>query len=165
MQKSPMFNFSPNYKATIHRVKFTDEERTARVCPESKLIEAIQAFHNDGAVVLENLFPREMISSLHAEYVRRYQHYFKEDLYDDVLHVGNKRMMLQVDIDGVFNDENLYFQPFLAAVLRNLLGNIFIIGGFGSVVSLPGAGAQPVHRDADHLFEGMEGKVVLPPSR
>jgi len=158
-----MNEFIENYQPNISTILFSDSERDSGICGDSKLRQAVQSFHSDGVVILENIFSQELISSLYHEYVIRNQRYFSDDLYDDALHVGNKRMMLQVEIDGVFNNQKLYFHPFLATILLNLLGKIFVVGGFGSVVSLPGAGAQHIHRDSGQLFEEMEGNVVLPP--
>jgi hypothetical protein len=152
-----------NYQTNISTIHFTDDERNSGVCDEKKLRESVQSFHTDGVVILENIISRELISSLHQEYVNRYQGYFKEDLYDDVLHVGNKRMMLQVEIDGVFNDRNVYLHPLMETIVLNLLDREFIVGGFGSVISLPGASAQLLHRDSGPLFKRLQGKSVLPP--
>ena len=58
---------------------------------------------------------------------------------------------------AVFNDPEVYANPFIFPLLSKLLQDRQIVESFGAVVSLPGAKEQRVHRDMFHLFEPIDG--------
>jgi ectoine hydroxylase-related dioxygenase (phytanoyl-CoA dioxygenase family) len=71
-------------------------------------------------------------------------------------------MMISVEVSGVFNQPRLYGNSLLMPVLQGLLGARLIMGGFGAVVSLPGAKSQHIHRDHPELFGKFDHEHRLP---
>jgi ectoine hydroxylase-related dioxygenase (phytanoyl-CoA dioxygenase family) len=67
-----------------------------------------------------------------------------------------------VDIKGPFNSPQLYANDFILPVLKLVLGDQLILGGFGSVVSLPGALDQHAHRDHPSIYELPESEATEP---
>lgn len=148
--------------ATLAKVRYSEAERATGTPMPETVGAAVRAVQENGAVYLENVLDAGLIAALYAEIFSRYGRYFKEDLYDDVLHVGNRRMMISVEINGVFNQSKIYGNSLMMPVLRGLLGPRFVMGGFGTVVSLPGARAQHIHRDHPELFGNFDHEHHLP---
>lgn len=145
---------SPARPASVEltRVKFSDGERLrGRAFPET-VSAAVAVVRETGAVYLENVFDPAFVGQLREAFMARYSRYFKEDLYSDALPVGHRRMMITIDISGIFNQAHIYANPLVYPVLQGLLGPKLIMGGFGSVTSLPGASEQHMHRDHPPLF-------------
>ena len=147
---------------SLTTIRFSDTERQSGIALPQTVAAAVSAVRETGAVYLQNVFDAGFIAQLHDEFVARYGRYFKEDLYDDVLHVGNRRMMISIEVSGIFNQPLLYANPLFFPILQSLLGPRFIMGGFGSVVSLPGARAQHIHRDHPELFGDFDHEHRLP---
>ena len=131
------------------------------------LDKGIELFLNDGALLVKKAFSPDHINKPYEEYVGRYADYFEEKDFEDAETVGNKRTMFSVSLEGQFNDPEVYANPLLLPLISRLLNDRAILESFGSVVSLPGAEQQRVHRDMFHLFEPMEGKKdclsLIPP--
>jgi hypothetical protein len=145
------------------RIPCTPEERALGELSPAKVSAAIAALSEaHGAVVFDNVFPPEAIKSLRDHFDNRYKKYYREDLYDDALPVGNRRMMLTVEISGIFNDAQLYCNSLILPVLRAALGDNFIMSGYGGVISLPGAKAQHLHRDHPTLFGDFDYRTKMP---
>lgn len=51
-------------------IRFTDEERDAAVMSDDHLYDAVEAFFNDGFVVLENAVRGDMIDSLNERMLK-----------------------------------------------------------------------------------------------
>ncbi|NET60013.1 MAG: phosphotransferase [Symploca sp. SIO2E6] len=128
-----------------------------------ELIKAAQGlFAANGVLLINHLFSQELIASLYQSFVDRYQFYFADQNYANVLEVGDKRKMLTIDFQTPFNNPELYGNPFLLYLMRELLGTGFVLGSFGAVISLPGAQHQHIHRDHPPLFEDEELDVKIP---
>jgi len=132
--------------------------------------EAAELFLEHGGVLLKSVLARDYISALHSAFVDTYRQYLEDREFPDALNVGTKRTQVTVAIEGPFNSPQLYANDFVLAVLRLVLGEQFIIGSFGAVVSLPGAPNQHSHRDHPNIYELTEAEatnpwvdVVLPP--
>lgn len=145
------------------RIQCTPEERASGILSREKLSAAITALtETHGAVAFESVFPPEFIKALRDVFDERYNRYYREDLYEDALPVGNRRMMLTIEISGVFNDAQLFCNSLIFPVLRAALGDDLVMSGFGGVISLPGAKAQHLHRDHSTLFGDLDFRAHLP---
>jgi hypothetical protein len=94
-----------------------------------------------------------LVAKLHDAFMDRYDTYFADQIYDDALEVGDKRNMVTVALEGVFNTPDLYAPPNVFPMLEFLLSKKLILAALGSVVSLPGAAQQHLHRDYDNIYE------------
>jgi len=114
--------------------------------------QAVSLFHQQGALWLENVFPREMIETLRKSFQKRFEKISRSDLVKRDALVGDQRYMLTLDIKGKFNRPEVYANELLM-LLTGLLSANLRIASFGCVVALPGAEDQPIHLDHPPLFE------------
>lgn len=119
-------------------------------------------FTQNGVLVVKNLFSQDAIAIFYRAFIEGYQSYFEEREYANALKVGDKRIMLTIDFQEPFNNPDLYGNLFLLYLIRELLGEEFVLGSFGVVISLPGAEDQHIHRDHPPLFEDEELDLKIP---
>ncbi|MGH9848282.1 MAG: phytanoyl-CoA dioxygenase family protein [Blastocatellia bacterium] len=136
----------------IPAAQFAQEETEQFHWHSDHLKNACEAFKSDGCLWLEEIFPTAFINKLHAKFVQDYNQYFEDRNYPNALTVGDKRFMITVEIESLFNDPLLYAHPLITAFMSQVLGCEFKLGSFGVVVSLPGAADQQIHRDHAALF-------------
>jgi len=128
-----------------------------------ELIKTAQGlFEANGVLLINHLFSQDLIASLYQSFVERYKPYFADKYYANALEVGDKRRMLTIDFQEPFNNCELYGNPLLLYLMRELLGSGFVLGSFGAVISLPGAEHQHIHRDHPSLFEDEELDIQIP---
>jgi hypothetical protein len=136
----------------IPTVQFSQEESSKSWAP-GKLDATIAAFKARGCLWLQNVFSPNLIDSLRMAFLQDYAGYLTAT-HDraSVLVVGDKRLMIPVEVKGAFNQTELYANPNVSAVMKEMLGKDYRLGGFGVVAALPGADAQHIHRDHPALF-------------
>jgi hypothetical protein len=122
-----------------------------------ELPKAYERFKTDGCLWLKGVFPPAYLNELRAIFLEEYGPYFNPggESYSRALEVGDKRLMIPVEIKGAFNNPTLYAHPLICSFMKQALGDDFKLGGFGAVVSLPGALDQHIHRDHPALFGTM----------
>jgi hypothetical protein len=101
----------------------------------------------DGFAVLHGALEPELVTRLHDAFVE-----LNEARRDLGMRVGEARLMLPVPIRPPFCDEALCLAPKIHPLLMMLLGEELLIASYGSVVSLPGAPGQHLHKDHEFLF-------------
>ncbi len=121
---------------------------------------AASLFRVKGCVLLENIFTSDFITTLHADYRQRYQHYFHEQTFEDALTVGVKRYKITVKLDSPFNSPLLYANPLLLPIIKRLLGERCILESFVNFTALAGSPEQQPHRDHPGLFETVIDRMV-----
>jgi ectoine hydroxylase-related dioxygenase (phytanoyl-CoA dioxygenase family) len=133
--------------------------------PSSELIEqAAEIYDRKGFLVLENIFDPELLTSLRADYLAKYVEQGHDHLARSNATVGDKRLMVTVDVEGAYNDPRIYANPMVMAVMHKLLEDGFVLNGYGSVVAFPGSKLQTPHRDYQYLFtDKMQMAAELPP--
>jgi hypothetical protein len=67
--------------------------------------------------------------------------------------LGDQRMQLSPQLKGPMLDPRLWANPLLMTILKQLLGEDFLIDSIACIVSLPGAENQEPHRDHGKLFK------------
>src|SRR5262249_47441232 len=115
--------------------------------------EAAELFMEHGCVLLKGVLGQDYVAQLHRAFVDTYRQYLEDREFTDALNVGTKRTQVTVAIEGPFNSPQLYANDSMLPVLKLVLGEQFIIGSFGAVVSLPGAPNQHSHRDHPNIYE------------
>lgn len=130
---------------------------------ESDLSTALASFEQKGALLLENVFPVELIEKIAFAFNERYQNLSKSELRQRDAIVGDRRYMITIDIKKPFNDPMLYANPCLIGLLRSLLTTRCRIASFGAVVAFPGAEDQPIHLDHPPLFDNASICDRMPP--
>jgi len=122
---------------------------------------AIDCFVRQGYAILDHAIDAEKIRALGREFDRHYRPDLRDEETDQSKQVGDARYMIPLRLTHGFADTDIFANPYVVAVVRAVLEETAIIEAFGAVVSLPGAQAQPIHRDAPHLF-GSELSALLP---
>src|SRR5262249_2791830 len=122
-----------------------------------ELQKAYECFKADGCLWLKGIFPPTYLNELRAIFLEEYGHYFDpgNESRSRALEVGDNRLMVPVGIKGSFNNPTLYAHPQICSFMKQALGDDFKLGGFGVVVSLPGALDQHIHSDHPALFGTM----------
>ena len=69
--------------------------------------------------------------------------------------------MIALRLTGGFGDPIVFANPYVVALVREILEPTAILEAYGAVVSLTGALAQPDHHDAPHLY-GSDISALLP---
>ena len=119
-----------------------------------QLIQIAQSlFEKNGVLQIDSLFPKTLVANLAEAFDKTYRAYFDREDYADSLKVGDKRKIINVEVESVFNNPQLYANPLLLNLMQKLLGQDYILGSFGAVIALPGAKQQHIHRDYPPLFD------------
>jgi len=141
-------------------IRFTPEENASESVNPDTLLVASELFRVHGFLLLENIFSPDFIKKLHATFIKRYRHYSRDGEFPDALPLGDKRHMITVELKPPFNTPLLYANPFAFPIIKQVLGQDCILGGFGAAVSLPGAADQYVHKDHPRLFSHAVDKLI-----
>ncbi len=145
-------------------IRLSDEEKNNNTVESENLDLATRMFREHGNVVIENLFPVDLIKEISEEFFSKYNGYFEDRLYPDNLILGDKRRMVSVALEGVLNSPRLYGSTLVVELMKRLLGEDYVMGGYNSVVSLPGAKPKGLHKDYPPLFESDPAEThVTPP--
>ncbi|CAA6824799.1 MAG: Kanamycin B dioxygenase [uncultured Thiotrichaceae bacterium] len=134
----------------------TQEEMEANSISSEKLDFSINMFREYGALVIENAFPRELIEQISTIVFEKYDDYFEDRKYKDNLVLDDKRRIVTLGLEGALNSPRLYGSEILVGMLKNLLDEDYIMGGFNAVVSLPGSRDQGLHKNYSPLFKSEE---------
>lgn len=138
-----------------------DEQNHAELNARRKRL-AVRLFRKYGTLLVENAFPVPLVQELYDTYVERYQRYFTNEKKADALKVGSKRYMITVDVEGPFNSPQVYANPFIEPIIREVLGPEMIMGGFNSVCLLPESQHMRIHKDHPALFPESRDPDSLP---
>lgn len=122
-------------------------------------------FAAEGWLRVDRLFDPLLIAEVHEEFERQVETLTRlQNGHRAYINVGDKRMMLPIRLTGAVADPKLYANPLLLVVLRQLLGDDFVIDNVTCVVALPGAQDQRPHEDHPDLFpELTDLRSGLPP--
>jgi tetratricopeptide (TPR) repeat protein len=125
---------------------------------------ATAMFREHGYVVIEDLFPVELMQQISALVMKKYDTYFEDRKYEDNLVLGDKRRMVTLEIEGPVNTPALYGNAMIDGLMQRLLSDDYVMGGLNAVVSLPKSRDQGLHKDYSPLFRGepVENHVTPP---
>jgi len=146
----------------VPRLSFSKTELSQGVPEPERVRDAVEKFRKAGILVIDNLLPPVLIDSLNSAFIARYKRYFSEAEQSGALQVGDRRKMVTVAVDGAFNNPFIYANPLVMPIVETILGEKFILNGFGAVVSLPGSKEQHIHRDYPGLFHDERFDRILP---
>ena len=117
-------------------------------------------FKSDGYAIFGNIVEKNYINEI---YLKIYKKYILNNQFEKGLLVGDKRYMLNVELDHSIFDQRIFANENLIEFLYKLLGKSMILESFGIVFSLPGARHQGFHRDGSVLFDAysVEGNASI----
>jgi Phytanoyl-CoA dioxygenase (PhyH) len=147
----------------LSRIAPSQAERTAGALGSETLERASRGFRGDGALIIEDIIDPAIITEARRKFAESYSRYLDGFEYDDALKVGNRRLMITIDMEPPFDNPVLFANPYLLPVLRATFNDDFVIGAYGVVCSLPSAMAQPRHLDGGILFPLSGIDRILPP--
>jgi len=134
-------------------VRISPEERELGQFSSEKTDLARWLFNQHGALVAENVFDVDMLQAIKKLILDKYDAYFEPREYDDCLRLGDKRHMVTLGIDGPLNSPNLYDNPYISAIIKQVLGDDYILGAVNIGLSLPDSKNQSIHKDYPPLFD------------
>lgn len=141
-------------------ISFTPDEHARSCVRQDVLQQAVKQFRLHGCLFLDDVFPTKFMTRLRNAYQKRYARYFEEAHHLDALEVGQKRYMVTVAFRPPFTAPLLYAHPLVLPIIRAILGEDCVLGSLASVVSLPGAALQHLHRDGPALFPTMPNELL-----
>jgi hypothetical protein len=135
-------------------IGFGQQEIQTGMWRPDELSKALECFRVDGGLWLKGVFPPAYLNELCATLLEESEPYFDpgNECHPRASKVGDKRLMIPVEIKGAFNNSGLYAHPLVCSFMKRVLGGDFKLGGFGAVISLPGALDQHIHADHPALF-------------
>jgi ectoine hydroxylase-related dioxygenase (phytanoyl-CoA dioxygenase family) len=147
---------------TIPLIRLSNNELTAGTLDPVTRLLARQVFSSKGVVVIENAFAPELVASLKNAFMTDYARHLVDRETDETLEVGDKRIMVAVEVNGPFNTPRLYANPFVFPLVQDMLGEECVLGSFGAVTAFPGAEDQHIHRDHPFLFDEESIDTLMP---
>src|SRR5215813_3448349 len=126
----------------IPAIRLSDNELSSNVADSATRLLARQLLASRGVVVIENALRPEFILSLKRQFVAGNAKQLNDPGAYETLKVGDKRILVPVEIAGAFNTPKLYANPFLFPLMQDTLGTDCVLASFGVVTALPGAEDQ-----------------------
>lgn len=128
---------------------------------QSKEIEAaFNGFTREGYVILDNILPQETVRALHAEFLERYKDQIRNQETADSQEVGAGRFMIPLHFSGGLGAAQVFANPYVIALVREILDEAAIIDAFGAILSLSGAEKQHIHHDGPILFHSEISRLL-----
>jgi ectoine hydroxylase-related dioxygenase (phytanoyl-CoA dioxygenase family) len=143
-------------------IRLSENELTEGTLDPATRLLVRQAFNNAGVVIIENVFAPEYIVSLRNAFASCYARHLMDRESDETLKVGDKRIMVPVEVAEQFNAPQLYANPLLFPLMQDMLGQECVLGSLGAVTALPGAEDQHIHRDHPFLFQEEAIDTLMP---
>ena len=147
---------------TLPFIRLSDNELASGTLDPATRLLAWQAFASKGVLAIENAFAPEFIASLRKAFMTDYARHLVDRETNETLKVGDKRILVPVEVVGPFNTPQLYANPFVFPLVQDMLGEECILGSFGAITALPGAEDQHVHRDHPFLFHEEAIDTAMP---
>jgi len=147
----------------ITRITPSETERNARAFSKATLDKALRCMRTEGFLVLGDIVSPTLIREAREIFVERYGHYLDGQKHEDAVEVGDRRIMITVDLEPPFDRRELLANSWIFSVLTATFESNFVLGAYGVVCSLPGAPAQHIHQDGGDLFPqaGLNGLLPI----
>jgi ectoine hydroxylase-related dioxygenase (phytanoyl-CoA dioxygenase family) len=146
----------------LTRITRSDAEEKSGAFSRETLEKTSRLLRADGALILEDIIKPALIQEARKSFIQRYDHYLDGQKHDDALEVGDRRLVITVDLEPPFEQRELIANPWLLSVLRAAFDDDVVLGAYGVVCSLPAAPRQHIHIDGSDLFPHAAINRVLP---
>ena len=162
-------SFGPAQRALVDRYQANNDN--AADAPYTYMVDvkdphfhtkACKHFLEDGVVYLKNLYSKELVAALKAQFEGDIKIWEDEKL-GDAHNVGHKRVTLPLKVRPPYNDPRVFANPKLIDLLSETMGGAPIVNAYSSVVTYPGAKTQHIHREHPDLFADAEVNMAMPP--
>ena len=136
----------------VMKITPSEAERNLGLFSNATLEQASRCMRTEGALLLEDIVDPALILDARETFLQRYSSYLDGQKHDDALQVGDKRLMITVDLEPPFERRELIANSWLLPVLSATFEGDFVLAAYGVVCSLPAAPRQHIHRDGAVLF-------------
>src|SRR4051812_216881 len=97
----------------ISRITPSEAERSAGALNGETIEHASARFRVDGALILEDIVDAALIVRARRAFGERYARYLDGSRHDDALTVGDRRLMITVNLEPPFDEPQLFANPWL----------------------------------------------------
>jgi len=146
----------------LMRIRRSEAEWSVSSFSCETLEKASRSLRANGALILEDIVDAALIREARESFLERYVCYLDGHKHDDALQVGERRLMITLEVEPPFARRELIANPLLISVLKAAFEDDFVLGAYGIVCSLPGAPQQPIHQDGADLFRQTALNRLLP---
>ncbi len=146
----------------LTRITRSKAECNAGAFSAETLEKTSRCLRTEGALILEDIVDPALIQESRKAFFQRYDRYLDGQEHCDALQVGDRRLMITVDLEPPFEHRELIANPWLLSVLNAAFDDDVVLGAYGVVCSLPGAPSQHIHIDGSDLFPQAGINRVLP---
>lgn len=152
-------------------IQVSHEEARQGALAAASAASAGQALRKWGCAVLRGVLSQDFVQGACQEFLRRYPALDSPDMAREaakpapnpVMEVGAARFEVSLEMSGLFGAPELFANELVLKLLQPVLGHEMRLSSFSVVTSYPGATAQHVHRDHDHLYPELNLGRLLPP--
>lgn len=145
------------------KISLSPHERNCMSLSPINFTKTIDNLKNKGFVLLEKFYNPKMIDKTRIHLEKFYLNKTFKNLEKDNYKIGDKRLLLSFVMEKELNNLYYYAHPCIQKIMSELLGENFILGGVGSVLSFPGSKMQHIHIDHPHLFNSDKLNAKTPP--
>ena len=146
----------------VTRIAPSEAESAAGAFSSATLEKASRSLRTDGTLIVEDIFSVKLIQEAREAFFEKYHRYLDGQEHHDALQVGDGRIMITIDLEAPFEARELVANPWLLPLLNAAFDGDFVLGAFGVVCSLPGAGPQRIHQDGGDIFPQAALNRLLP---
>jgi hypothetical protein len=157
-------SIEPDSQSIIARIVPSKSERMVGTLEPETIRYASQRFRIDGAVLIEDIVDIAVIAQARRAFDEAYSNYLDGCARDDALIVGDRRLIITINLEAPFDNPQFFANPYLLPVLREALDDGFVLGALGIVCSLASAPGQHRHADGGDLFPRSGIDKLLPAS-
>jgi len=132
-------------------MNLSDAELATGTLDDHSRKEAQGLLDQHGFLVLPRVFSAERMAAWQIAYAEQMK--ARQAASDGAAFpVGHQRFLFSVHLQAALADPALYASSLLLPIIRDLLGVDCILNSTSSVVALPGAELQALHKDHQHLY-------------
>jgi len=157
-------SIEPRSQSIIAKIIPSGTERSAGTLSTETIEVASRCLRADGALIIEDIVDIALIGEAQRAFGETYSRYLDGCKHEDVLRVGDKRLIVTIRLEPPFSDPLFFANPYLLPVLGTALDDGYVLGALGVVCSLPLAPAQHRHADGGFLFPHSGLDRLLPAS-
>lgn len=137
----------------VSTLQVSQEQRRAGRLDPTTAQESIDRFKEHGVLLLKDVFDPALMQEAHQEFMGRHGIGVMLKSLGGGVGVGHQRIMIGIELSGIFSTPDLFASPIVMQLMSSLLGSDLQIGSFAAVVSRPGAHDQNFHKDHPHLTD------------
>src|SRR5262245_35112462 len=105
----------------ISKITPSNSERSAGAFSKGTIARTARRFGMDGALILENVLDAALIARAKQAFGKQYARYLDGNTHRDALMVGDRRLMITIDLEPPFANPRLFANPLILSVMAPML--------------------------------------------